>query len=154
MPEITYKEVAVKSTVEQDGKKVRAEVDRVKIPLYPTLELMVEKLGEKEVLDLANRQHATDIKNEARAAATRDYSEAGWEKLARQKFSDPTSPEFMALAQEAQIITSDSSLTPAARKAALEALGQSHVRKVIEALKSRKISREFEDDNDDEDTAA
>lgn len=136
MPEITYKKVAVKSSAKsEDGKKVRVEVDRVTIPVYPTLEMMIDAIGEKDVLELANRQNATDIKNRARQEATREYSEAGYQKLALQKITDTESTEFIELMEGVAAIQNDPSLTPKPRNR--PRLPSSSVRLTRSSLPSR-----------------
>lgn len=151
MSEITFKKVAVKSSTKtEDGKKVRVEVDRIEIPVYPTLESIVDALGEKEVLELANRQNATDLKNKARQEATREYSEAGYQKLALQRLTDMNGPDFMDFMTGIAKIKEDSNLTPEAKSRAMEELKQRKIAEIIDSIKNRKIVKEFDDDVDAE----
>jgi hypothetical protein len=79
-------------------------VDNVEVPIFDSLAEAVEKLTEATCLDLVNTQHGTNIRNAARAKATKPLTAAEietrvWDKL----FSDPAYTDRFRLAgQDAQ----------------------------------------------------
>lgn len=80
----TEAKVAVKS-----AKKVVARID---VPVYESIDELVEALGSDKVLKLANTQNKTNMKNDARAAATGEPSKKALEEAAWAKIT----PEMLA----------------------------------------------------------
>ena len=80
--------------VKQEVKSASAVVAIVETPEFDNLSEAVQTLGEDECRKLINTQHATNLKNAARAAATQGPSKAQVQAEAMQRIV--TVPELLA----------------------------------------------------------
>ena len=106
-----------------DGRPIvkRAEVAKCSYAEYETCDELIAAIGAKEVLDLSNRQIATNAKNKARAEAVGTPSEASLRQDACVKaVSDPAYASRIAAAS------------------GNEALVASIINEVLEAIKLEK----------------
>jgi len=74
-------------TIKKDVKSKTKTIGVVDVPVYENVAEAIKHLKEEKVLSLINRQYASDLTNEFRAAATREVSPMS--QLARAAKTNP-----------------------------------------------------------------